>query len=246
MEDHRKDGETIKRNENMSWASLLKAGGKAAKWLGKGAVNTLEGAGKVALHPAQSLKAAGTAVKTAAVGGGLGYLGWKKLTTDESVVGIVSDAIIGKEATQKVEDTVHGAVDGIRDPKESVGGITEKVSSAAENVDGKLNGISSFISDVSSGNGGEMLGGFLDNLTHGNVSGMGVMGLVLSSFLIFGRFGWMAKLAGAMLAMMTIGNNSRRGLSPSVAQTEPGRTVQAEKEMRQEEPQETEQIHRRR
>ena len=230
----------------MSWASLLKAGGKAAKWLGKGAVNTLEGAGKVALHPAQSLKAAGTAVKTAAVGGGLGYVGWKKLTTDESVVGIVSDAIIGKEATQKVEDTVHGAVDGIRDLKESVGGMTERVSSAAENVDGKLNGISSFISDVSSGNGGEMLGGFLGNLTHGNVSGMGVMGLVLSSFLIFGRFGWMAKLAGAMLAMMTIGNNSKRGLSPSVAQTEPGRTAQAEKEMRQEEPQETEQIHRRR
>ena len=230
----------------MSWASLLKGAGKAAKWFGKGAVNTLEGAGKVALHPAQSLKAAGTAVKTAAVGGGLGYVGWKKLTTDESVVGIVSDAIIGKEATQKVEDTVHGAVDGIRDLKESVGGMTERVSSAAENVDGKLNGISSFISDVSSGNGGEMLGGFLGNLTHGNVSGMGVMGLVLSSFLVFGRFGWMAKLAGAMLAMMTIGNNSRRGLSPSVAQTEPGRTAQAEKEMRQEEPQETEQIHRRR
>ena len=230
----------------MSWASLLKGAGKAAKWFGKGAVNTLEGAGKVALHPAQSLKAAGTAVKTAAVGGGLGYVGWKKLTTDESVVGIVSDAIIGKEATQKVEDTVHGAVDGIRDLKESVGGMTERVSSAAENVDGKLNGISSFISDVSSGNGGEMLGGFLGNLTHGNVSGMGVMGLVLSSFLIFGRFGWMAKLAGAMLAMMTIGNNSKRGLSPSVAQTEPGRTAQAEKEMRQEEPQEAEQIHRRR
>ena len=230
----------------MSWASLLKGAGRAAKWVGKGAVNTLEGAGKVALHPAQSLKAAGTAVKTAAVGGGLGYVGWKKLTTDESVVGIVSDAIIGREATQKVEDTVHGAVEGIRDLKESVGGMTERVSSAAENVDGKLNGISSFISDVSSGNGGEMLGGFLGNLTHGNVSGMGVIGLVLSSFLIFGRFGWMAKLAGAMLAMMTIGNNSRRGLSPSVAQTEPGRTVQAEKEMRQEEPQETEQIHRRR
>ena len=230
----------------MSWASLLKGAGRAAKWVGKGAVNTLEGAGKVALHPAQSLKAAGTAVKTAAVGGGLGYVGWKKLTTDESVVGIVSDAIIGREATQKVEDTVHGAVEGIRDLKESVGGMTEKVSSAAENVDGKLNGISSFISDVSSGNGGKMLGGFLGNLTHGNVSGMGVMGLVLSSFLVFGRFGWMAKLAGAMLAMMTIGNNSRRGLSPSVAQAEPGRTAQAEKEMRQEEPQETEQIHRRR
>ena len=44
----------------MSWASLLKGAGKAAKWVGKGTVKTIEGAGKVALHPAQSLKAAGT------------------------------------------------------------------------------------------------------------------------------------------------------------------------------------------
>ena len=118
-------------------------------------------------------------------------------------------------------------MDGIRDLKESVGNMTEKVSGAAENVDGKLNGISSFLSDVSSGNGGEMMGGFFQNLTHGNVSGMGVMGLVLSAFLVFGRFGWMAKLAGVMLAMMTIGNNSRRELSPAAVQADPARLAQA-------------------
>ena len=233
----------------MSWASLLKAGGKAAKWAGRNAGKVLETGGKALLHPQQTLKGAGTALKTAAVGGGLGYVGWKKLTTDESVVGIVSDAIIGEKATQKVSDTVHGAVEGVRDLKESFGNMTEKVSGAAENVDGKLNGISSFLSDVSSGNGGQMLGGFLQNLTHGNVSGMGVMGLVLSAFLIFGRFGWMAKLAGAMLAMMTIGNNSQRVLSPAVQPSDAVRTAQAVNmgNMRQEEPpQEVEQIHRRR
>ena len=229
----------------MSWRSVLKLGGKAAKWAGRGAKAAVETGGKALLHPQQTLKGAGTALKTAAVGGGLGYVGWKKLTTDESVVGIVSDAIIGKETTDKVSETVHGAVDGIRDLKESVGNMTEKVSGAAENVDGKLNGISSFISDVSSGNGGEMMGGFFQNLTHGNVSGMGVMGLVLSAFLVFGRFGWMAKLAGVMLAMMTIGNNSRRELSPAAVQADPARLTQA-KDMRQDEPQEVEQIHRRR
>ena len=182
----------------MSWASLLKAGGKAVTWAGKNA-------GKALLHPQQTLKGAGTALKTAAVGGGLGYVGWKKLTTDESVVGIVSDAIIGEKATQKVSDTVSGA-------------------------------------------GGQMLGGFLQNLTHGNVSGMGVMGLVLSSFLVFGRFGWMARIAGAVLAMMTIGNNSRRELSPAPSiQAGTARTEQAEKQMQlPEPPQEAEQIHRRR
>ena len=226
----------------MSWASLLKAGGKVAKWAGRGAKAALETGGKAIIHPQQTLKGAGTALKTAAVGGGLGYVGWKKLTTDESVVGIVSDAIIGEKTTQKVSDTVHGAVEGIRDLKESVGGMTERVSSAAENVDGKLNGISSFISDVSSGNGGEMLGGFLGNLTHGNVSGLVIMGLVLSAFLVFGRFGWMAKLAGAVLAMMTIGNNSRRTLAPAAVQVD---AAQASTEIRQEEPsRDVEQIHR--
>ena len=246
MEDHGKDSKTIIERRDMSWASLLKAGGKAAKWAGRGAKAALETGGKAIIHPQQTLKGAGTALKTAAVGGGLGYVGWKKLTTDESVVGIVSDAIIGEKTTQKVSDTVHGAVDGIRDLKESVGGMTERVSSAAENVDGKLNGISSVLSDVSSGNGGEMLGGFLGNLAHGNVSGLGVMGLVLSAFLVFGRFGWMAKLAGAMLAMMTIGNNSRRELSPAAAIADSSSMTPAAKELRQEEPQAAEQIHRRR
>ena len=230
----------------MSWASLLKAGGKAVKWAGRGAGKVLETGGKAILHPQQTLKGAGTALKTAAVGGGLGYVGWKKLTTDESVVGIVSDAIIGEKNTKKVSDTVHGAVDGIRDLKDSFGGMTERVSSAAENVDGKLNGISSFLSDVSSGNGGEMLGGFLGNLAHGNVSGLGIMGLALSAFLVFGRFGWMAKIAGAMLAMMTIGNNSRRDLSPvATAQADASRVAQAQTEMPVAQP-EVEQIHRRR
>ncbi len=230
----------------MSWRAILKLGGKAAKWAGRGAKAALETGGKAILHPQQTLKGAGTALKTAAVGGGLGYVGWKKLTTDESVVDIVSDAIIGKETTDKVSETVHGAVDGFRDLKESVGNMTEKVSGAAENVDWKLNGISSFISDVTSGNGGEMLGGFLGNLTHGNVAGMGVMGLVLSAFLVFGRFGWMAKLAGAMLAMMTIGNNSQRVLSPAAVQVDQARTAQAAKDTTPSEIQEVEQIHRRR
>ena len=55
----------------------------------------------------------------------------------------------------------------------------------------------------------------------------------------------MAKLAGAMLAMMTIGNNSQRELSPAAVQADPARLAQA-KDMRQVEPPEVEQIHRRR
>ena len=231
----------------MGWATVLKAGGKAASWAGKGTAKVLVTGGRAVMHPAQTLKGAGAAAKTAAVGAGMGYVGWKKITTDESVMGIVSDALIGEQATEKIGNAVHGTVDGIRDLKESVGGMTQKVSSAAENVDGKLNGISTFLSEVSSGNGGEMLGGFLGNLARGDVSGMGVMGLVLSSMLIFGRFGWMARLAGAVLAMMTIGNNSRRVQQPGVsAGTGQDLARETMDRMQTEEPREAEQIHRRR
>ena len=91
MEETRQDSQTINKQKHtiMSWATVLKAGAKtSAKWIGKGAKATVETVGKTALHPQQTLKGAGTAVKTAVVGGSLGYVGWKKLTTDDSVVGI--------------------------------------------------------------------------------------------------------------------------------------------------------------
>ena len=203
----------------MSWATVLKAGAKtSAKWIGKGAKATVETVGKTALHPQQTLKGAGTAVKTAVVGGSLGYVGWKKLTTDDSVVGIVSDALIGEKNTQAVSDTVHGAVQGVKDLKESVSGMTERVSCTMSDASEKMNGVSTFLGEMTSGNGGEMMGGFLNNVVHGNVSGLGIAGIVMSAFLIFGRFGWMGKLAGALLGMLTIGNNSRQTVRQAVSQ----------------------------
>jgi hypothetical protein len=40
------------------------------------------------------------------------------------------------------------------------------------------------------------------------VSGLSLAGLVLSALLVFGRFGWLGKIAGAVLGMMMIGNNA--------------------------------------
>ena len=57
-------------------------------------------------------------------------------------------------------------------------------------------------------NGLEMFGNFFKNLGKGNVSGLSLAGLVTAAFLTFGRFGWLGKIAGAMLGMMLIGNNS--------------------------------------
>ena len=53
-----------------------------------------------------------------------------------------------------------------------------------------------------------MFSNFFSNLGKGNVSGLSLAGLVLSALLVFGRFGWLGKIAGAVLGMMMIGNNA--------------------------------------
>lgn len=180
-----------------------------AEVIGKGAKGAVELTGKAIMHPAKTVKTTGAAVKTLAAGGALGYVGWHKLTSDDSVVEIVSDALIGEKNTQAIADRVNGTAEGIREMRTQMGTMTESVTGTMQSVDSNLSGISNFISQASGGNAGQMLGGFLNNLTSGNVRGLGIMGLVLSAFLLFGRFGWMGKLAGALLAMMTIGNNSK-------------------------------------
>ncbi len=64
-----------------------------------------------------------------------------------------------------------------------------------------------------------MIGNFFSNLGKGNVSGLSIAGLVVSAMLVFGRFGWLGKIAGAVLAMMMIGNNSRVSQNLSTERT---------------------------
>ena len=89
----------------------MKYGGKAMKGASKATAATGKSMGNAILHPSQTLRGAGQAAKTATLGGAVGYVGWKKLTTDESVARIVSDAVIGKQAT----DTLAGTADGVRE-----------------------------------------------------------------------------------------------------------------------------------
>ena len=189
----------------MGWGALLKAavslGGRAIKAVAKSA-------GGAVVHPQQTLKGLGSATKSAAIGGSLGYIGWEKLTTDKSVVGIVSDAVIGEETTQKIGDTVSNIGEGMKEVKDSVTGLTENVNDAITSADSKWSGMTNFFRGIFGGNGVDMFGNFFGNLAKGNVSGLSIAGLVAAAFLTFGRFGWLGKIAGAMLGMMLIGNNS--------------------------------------
>lgn len=191
------------------WDSILKYGSKAVKSTGKSM-------GNAALHPSQTLRGAGQAVKTATIGGAVGYVGWQKLATDKSVVRIVSDAVVGEETTDALTDGMH-------DLKERAGDAVDKVSGAVAGIDSKLDGVSNFLHQASGGGAMDMLGNFFRNLGRGNVSGLSIAGLVAAALLIFGRFGWLGKIAGAFLGMMLIGNNAgvfREANTESVPRTQ--------------------------
>ena len=179
------------------WSSLLKYSGSAAKATGKSVGNAV-------LNPTRTVQGAGKAMKTAAIGAGAGYVGWEKLTTDKSVVRIVSDAVVGESATDKIAE----ATDDIKALKTQAGEAIDTVNQAMGNVDSKWSGMTNFFQGLFSGNGGNMFSNFFNNLSKGNVSGLSLAGLVASAYLVFGRGGWLSRIAGTVLALMLIGNNA--------------------------------------
>lgn len=209
----------------MGWSTFLKTTGK---YVLKGGRATVESAGSAVIHPQRTIKGLGTAAKTAAIGGGMAYVGWEKLTTDKSVTRIVGDAVVGEGTMESVSNKVDTAIEGVNDLKEKVGETVSTMNEAMTDVNSKWSGMSNFLRGIFSGNGGNMIGNFFSNLGKGNVSGLSLAGLVVSALLVFGRFGWLGKIAGAVLGMMMIGNNANMSQllggqrqTPQIAQTEP-------------------------
>ncbi|MBR0265712.1 MAG: hypothetical protein IJQ60_17735 [Prevotella sp.] len=188
----------------MSWATVLKAG---LKFMG-GAKATVKTVGHSVLHPQQTIKGMGTATKTAAVGAATGYVAWEKLTTDKSVARIVGDAVVGSDTIDSVGEKVEGVGNAVNNLTDTASNAMDSVSNVLGGANNNLNGISNFLGSMTNGNGGNMFSNFFSNLFSGNVSGMSMLGLVASAFLIFGRFGWMGKIAGVLLGMLMIGNNA--------------------------------------
>lgn len=179
------------------WSSLLKYGGQAVKATGRSA-------GQALLQPSRTLRGAGQAVKTAAIGGAVGYVGWEKLTTDKSVVRIVSDAVVGSDASDAIAETVSD----VKALKDKAGEAIDTMNNAMGDINSKWSGMTNFFQGLFSGNGIDMFRNFFSNLSKGNVSGLSLAGLVAAAYLVFGRGGFLGKLAGTLLALMLIGNNS--------------------------------------
>lgn len=179
-------------------------GGQALKstWgFGKSATGQ---AAKAVLHPASTLRGAGSAMKTAAVGGAAAYVGWETLTTDKSVARVVGDAVIGEQTIDDVGETIND----VKELKNKAGEAVESVNETLSDVNSSWGGMTKFFRGLFNGDGVDMVGNFFKNMSNGNVSGLSIAGLVAAAFMVFGRFGWLAKIAGAMLGFMMLGNNS--------------------------------------
>ena len=160
--------------------------------------------------------------KTTVVTGVAAYAGWDKLTNPDESIGTA----VGKTLRDGVEgvggfahDTVNGftgekTVEQVRDTATSVVSDLQGAASETKGLLGtigdSLRGISSFLGNLFGGNGGNMFGNFLNNLTSGNISGLGIGALIAASYMIFGRTGLLGKIGGALMAMMMIGINSQR------------------------------------
>lgn len=164
------------------------------------------------VHPQRTLAGTGRAIKTATVGAGVGYVGWEALINDKPVMQTVGETVLGEETNAAVKDTVHGTVGAVGDTigaaRDAIGGVTDAVNNV-NNTASSWGGIGQFFSNLNSGNGANMFGNLFSNIFNGKVSMMSMLGLVASALLIFGRFGWLGKIAGALLGMLLIGNNSR-------------------------------------
>ena len=184
--------------------------------------------------------------KTTVVTGVAAYAGWDKLTNPDESIGTA----VGKTLRDGVEgvggfahDTVNGftgekTVEQVRDTATSVVSDLQGTASETKGLLGtigdSLRGISSFLGNLFGGNGGNMFGNFLNNLTSGNISGWGIGALIAASYMIFGRTGLLGKIGGALMAMMMIGNNSQRQ-TQAVAQTQErqqGQELEQERGMR--------------
>jgi len=189
------------------WSTVLQWGKKAVDNSATRA--TARSVGGAIIHPQRTLTGLGKATKTAVVGGGMGYLAWENIVNDKPVVRTAADVLVGEETVDKGLEVAGAATEKVeaatRKAGEALGEMKDTVSSMGKS----WGGVGNFLKNLSGGNGMGMLGSFFGNLGKGNVSGLGILGLLASAFLVFGRFGWLGRIAGAILGMMLIGNNSQ-------------------------------------
>jgi len=138
---------------------------------------------------------------------------------DKPVVRTVADVLVGEENVDKGMEIAGQAADRVEQAVDKAGEALQGVKDGVSTMNQTWGGIGTFLGNITGGNGLDMFGNFFSNLGKGNVSGLGMLGLVASALLVFGRFGWLGKIGGLLLGMMLIGNHSRIEQTHPIGQT---------------------------
>ena len=210
---------------------LFKAGANGTSYLWNGGKAVVGAGGKV-------VNAAVKHPKTSVAAGIATYAGWKSIGSDDSYATAVGEA--SKDVAKGVGNFAHDVVNGftgketVEDVTEGTAGVLSDIKETANETKGvlgalgdSLKGITSFLGNIMGGNGTGMFSRFFDNIGKGNISMLGIGGLVAAGYMLFGRTGLLGKIGGALLAMMMIGSNSQaqaqtqhQAQSPAVGQGE--------------------------
>jgi len=165
----------------------------------------------------------GTHAKGALLVGGASYGGWKYITTGH----IPGEGLLDTAGNmlEKTGDIVTKGLDAV---DTSLGYVNKGLENAPELIHDTREALlgSGDGTGVSSGQGGSLLGnlfGGAGNLLGGMFNGGigSLLGLVAGAFLLFGRFGWLGKIGGVLLAALSLGLFRGTGQSPQQLQAPP-------------------------
>lgn len=166
----------------------------------------------------------GVHTKGVLVGTGLTYGGWKYMTTG-NVPGQktleTGAEVVGKsfEAASKTLDAANKGLDYVNKGLDKAPELIHDTKEALSGSVGSIGG--------SGGNsqGGGLFSGF-SNLIGGLFGGGtgNILGLVAGAFMLFGGFGWMGKIIGALLSALSLGLLGNKQQQP-IAQQVPVRQM---------------------
>ena len=123
----------------------------------------------------------------------------------------------GENTVEAVKDTAGNVMDAATGTLGELKDTVTESKGLLGTLADSMKGISSFLGNISGGNGMNMFGNFFNNLARGKVSGLGIGALIVGAYMIFGRTGMLGKLGGALLAMMMIGGNSQQQTQTNAA-----------------------------
>ena len=203
--------------------SVFAESGKALSYVGKNWKQMLFGG--VIARGAYNYVTDGTPVIDTLPSVGNAIVGEDRMKKAKEMAGWAYDATVekGKDVAQKTSETVDDISKAASAAKQTATEIKDQVSSTIGRAtdyatDGQ--GVTATVKDeakdlidathsIARGNSMTTIGNFIHNLTSGNVSMLGIGGMIVGAMMMFGRSGILGKIGGLLMLSLLIGSNSQ-------------------------------------